>query len=229
MNVSRDEELLDPPSPPTVIHVNGGPGTAVETTTGFRTEEHPRLDRVQNSISGVCAALAGAALVIITALTVAEVVLRGLFDQPLGWNVGLVEQYLMTAMAFFGMITAYRTGAHIAVSTLHGRMPGRARKLTILLGQLVIAIALGWLLVAGLDSAAFALSTGEQPVPGSADLPWPSWWWKSIMPLAAALGLIVVLLDLYRELTSPWSAPSTDYAPSDVAREAAVAEGGDRR
>ncbi|MFC7344177.1 TRAP transporter small permease [Saccharopolyspora griseoalba] len=229
MNAHREEELLDAVVPTTAIRVGPRPGTAVPTTAGFRSADHPHLDRVQNSISGICAALAGMSLVAITALTVTEVVMRGLLDRPLGWNVGFVEQYLMMAMAFFGIVTAYRTGAHIAVSTLHGRLPGPAQKLTILLGQLVIAVALGWLLVAGVDSVAFSSSTGEQPVPGSADLPWPSWLWKSIMPLAAVLGLVVVLIDLYRELSSPWSAPSTDHAPGDVEREAAVSGGDDGR
>lgn len=228
MNAFREEELLERTADSTVIRVDGRPSTAVETTTGFRTDEHPRLDRVQNSISGSCATLAGASLVAITALTVVEVVTRGVFNRPLGWNVGFVEQYLMMAMAFFGIITAYRTGSHIAVSTLHARLPGPARKLAILLGELIIAFSLGWLLVAGVDSAVFSLSTGEQPVPGSADLPWPSWWWKSIMPIAAALGLVVVLIDLYRELTAPWHAASTDYAPSDVVRETNAVEGSGR-
>src|SRR5690606_6896569 len=173
----------------------------------------------QNVVSGVCAALAGAALVAITVLTVAEVVVRNFFNSPLGWNVGFVEQYLMTAMAFFGLVTAYRTGSHIAVSTLYGRLPATCQKVLILLGQLAIMFALGWLLVAGIDSSAFALHTQEQPVPGSADLPWPAWWWKSIMPLAAFLGLVVVGIDLYRELVSPWNAPGTDYAPRGLLKE----------
>ena len=234
MNTKNDDVLVDPapPAPPsTLIRVSGQPSTAVETMAGFRADDHPRLDRVQNAVSGLCAVLAGVSLVAITVLTVVEVVMRSFFGTPLGWNVGFVEQYLMMAMAFFGIITAYRTGAHIAVSTLYGRFSGPVRKLMILLGELVIVFALGWLLIAGIDAAAFSFRTGEQPVPGSADLPWPTWWWKSIMPLAALLGLVVVGIDVYRELTSPWRAPSTDYAPSDVTREAdaVAAEGGSRR
>lgn len=210
----------------TPVPVDGETGGAVGTAVGFRTGEHPHLDRVQNAVSGVCAVVAGASLVAMTALTVIEVVARGAFDRPLGWNVGFVEQYLMMAMAFFGMVTAYRTGAHVAVSALYGRLPGPARKLAILLGQLAIAFALGWLLFAGADAAALSARTGEQPVPGSAELPWPTSWRQSIMPLAALLGLVVVLIDVYRELGSPWRAPSTDHAPTEV--DIAVA-GGDRR
>ncbi|MBB3664555.1 TRAP-type C4-dicarboxylate transport system permease small subunit [Prauserella sediminis] len=232
MNIAKnDVARVSGETSPTLVRVNGQPGTAIETTTGFRTHDHPRLDRVQNAVSGICAVLAGAALVAITVLTVAEVVVRNLFDSPLGWNVGLVEQYLMMAMAFFGLVTAYRTGSHIAVSTLYGRLPAMGQKALTLLGELVIVFGLAWLLVAGIDSAAFAFQTQEQPVPGSADLPWPTWWWKSIMPLAALLGLVIVGIDLYRELISPWNAPCTDYTPSDVPTEvdAAIAEGGHSR
>src|SRR5690606_2963238 len=94
-------------TPSTLVRVNGQPSAAIDTMVGFRTDDHARLDRVQNVVSGVCAALAGAALVAITVLTVAEVVVRNFFNSPLGWNVGFVEQYLMTAMAFFGLVTAY--------------------------------------------------------------------------------------------------------------------------
>ncbi|WP_051217900.1 TRAP transporter small permease [Nocardioides insulae] len=203
----------------TLVRVDGMGEAAEETLTGFRTLDHPGLDRIQNTISGLCAGLAGAALLGIVGLTVAEVVVRAAFDRPLGWNVGLVEQYLMTAMAFFGMVTAYRSSAHIAVATLFERMSGRARKLVMVLGQLVILFALGWLLVAGADAAIFSFRTGEQPAPGTAELPLPTWWWKAIMPVAAGLGMTLVVIDLCRELVGPWDRPATDYAASDVDRE----------
>lgn len=167
-------------------------------------------ERVQDAVSGLCAVLAGFSLVAIAVLTVLEVAARTLASAPLGWNVALVEQYLMTSMAFFGLVTAYRAGAHIAVVTLYERFRAPVRKALHVLALVLLLGSLGWLAVAGIDTALFSFRTGEAPVPGSAELPLPTWWWKSIMPLGAVLGFVVVLIDLVRELTENPREPVTE-------------------
>ncbi|WP_068396936.1 TRAP transporter small permease [Kribbia dieselivorans] len=198
-----------------VVHDPYRHGTARRTLFGYETKDHPRLDRIQNGISAICASIAGLAVVLIVILTVAEVVTRTLFNHPLGWNVGFVEQYLMVAIAFFGTVTAYRAGAHIAVATVFNAFPGPVRKAILLCVHLIVLAGLLLLVFGGGRAAAFSLSIHEAPPPGMAELPWPTWWWKSIIPVAATLGAIVVAIDAVRELTSPWSAPSTDYEPGD--------------
>lgn len=178
---------------------------------------HPRLSRTQDGISAFCGVLAGGSLIAITVLTVVEVVARSIFGSPLGWNVALVEQYLMMSMAFFGTVTAYRTGAHVAVVTLYDKFSPRLQKLFTLLSQLVVLSAFLCLAYAGADGALFALRMDEAPVPGMAELPLPTWWWKSIMPTAALLGAVIVVIDLYLELTGSWRAPVTDAVADPLA------------
>lgn len=36
-----------------------------------------------------------------------------------------------------------------------------------------------------------------------------------MVPLVAFLGLIVVTGDIFRELTTPWDRPATDYDPGE--------------
>ncbi|WP_024792929.1 TRAP transporter small permease [Tomitella biformata] len=199
----------------TIVHAEGR-GAGQRTTFGYLTPDHPRLDRFQNGISAFCAAISGIAVVLIALLTVAEVVARVLFSTPLGWNVGFVEQYLMMAIAFFGTVTAYRSGAHVAVTSIFEKTPVIARKMLLIVAYIVIILGLVFFIYSGTRAANFSFITDEAPPPGMADLSWPTWWWKSIIPVAAILGLIVVAIDLFRELTAPLKDVVTDYEAGEI-------------
>lgn len=200
-------------SVPEVVVPRSGITPARRTACGYITDDHPRLDRIQNSISAFCAVVAGIAIVVIATLTTVEVVTRNFFASPLGWNVGLVEQYLMMAIAFFGTVTAYRSGAHVAVVTLFEKASEPARKLLLVLTYLIVLAGLALLIYSGIQAAQFSFVTNEMPPPGMAELPWPTWWWKSIIPVAASLGFVVVAIDLFREITAPLTRLVTDYEP----------------
>lgn len=204
---------------PEVIVPREGSTPALRTPFGYITEDHPRLDRIQNGISAFCATIASVAIVIIAALTTLEVITRTAFDTPLGWNVGFVEQYLMMAVAFFGTVTAYRAGAHVAVVTIFEKMPLVARKLLLILAYLIILTGLVLLVYSGTRAAHFSFVTAEMPPPGMAELPWSTWWWKSIIPTASVLGMVVVAIDLYREFTAPLTSVVTDYEPGVLPEE----------
>ena len=196
--------------PETIVYQDGE-STARRTTFGYVTVDHPRLDRVQNAISAVCATISALAIATLAVLTTVEVIARAAFDSPLGWNVGFVEQYLMMSIAFFGTVTAYRSGAHVAVVTIFERLPAAARKLLLIVTYLLILVSLALLIYSGTRAAHFSFVTGQASPPGMAELSWPTWWWKSIIPIAASLGLVVVIIDLYREMTSRIGRVCTDY------------------
>lgn len=206
-------------SVPEVVVPRRGSTPALRTLYGYVTDDHPRLDKVQNGISALCAAVAGVAIVIIAGLTVLEVFTRTLFDTPLGWNVGFVEQYLMMAVAFFGTVTAYRSGAHVAVVTIFEKTPPVVRKVLLVIAYLIILVGLVLFVYSGTRAAHFSFVTDEMPPPGMAELPWPTWWWKSIIPVASVLGFVVVVIDLYRELTAPLTRVVTDYEPGVLPEE----------
>src|SRR5699024_2330164 len=88
--------------------------------------------------------------------------------------------------------------------------PEPVRKLLLVLAYLIILVGLALLIYSGTRAAHFSFITDEMPPPGMAELPWPTWWWKTIIPVAAALGCVVVLIDLYRELTAPLTRVVTD-------------------
>ncbi|MEV6062871.1 TRAP transporter small permease [Nocardia asteroides] len=198
-------------------------GAARRTMFGYRTEDHPRLDRAQNAISAVCGVIAGTAIVTIVVLTLVDVVLRTFFSVTLGWSVAFIEMYLLPAVAFFGLVTAYRSGAHVAVTSLFERMGVRTRKAMLILAYLVLLAGMGALLAAGGEGLLFAISIDEGPIRGSSELIVPGWVMRAILPVSMALGMVVVFIDLARELTAPWNVLATAYDPGDTPETADTA------
>lgn len=199
----------------TIVHP-GRSGASDRTMFGYTSKTHPRLDRVQNAVSAVCGTLAGVAALAIVVLTLAGVVTRNFLNEPLGWSVGLIELYLLPIAAFFGAVTAYRSGAHIAVYTVFNRFPVTARKCILVLSHIIVFIGFSAMAWGGFHAAVFAFETNQGPIPGSSLLLIPGWVMESIVPIATSLGAIVVAIDVYRELFSDWSTTTTDYDPGDA-------------
>jgi TRAP-type C4-dicarboxylate transport system permease small subunit len=190
-------------------------GHARRTMWGYHTEDHPTLDRVQNSVSAFCGVIAGAAVVSITLLTLAEVFARTAFSSPLGWSVSFIELYLLPVTAFFGLVAAYRSGAHVAVVSLFEKLGPRAQKLMLVLSYVVLIIGLLSIGIPGVHAVLAAVANGEGPGPGSSELVIPSAVWRAIVPISALFGLILVGIDLFREATAPLNRVVTDYDPGD--------------
>lgn len=190
-------------------------GAAQRTRFGYLTADHPRLDHLQNTISMVCGFIASLAIVVMVVLTLVDVTARTLFHSPLGWTVSFIETHLMLAAAFFGIVTAYRSGAHVAVASVYHRFPQAAQKGLLLISHVIVAVGFGALFVAGLQDTLFTLETNQRPLPGSSELMIPVAVWKAYIPISTALGLVLVLIDLWRELMTPWGRIGTDYDPGD--------------
>lgn len=191
-------------------------GSARRTTFGYLTDDHPRLDKVQNTISMVAGALAGVAIVLMAVLACAEVFSRAALGQPLGWNVSFTERYLLTATAFFGMVTAYRSGAHVAVTSIFGTLPHNAQKTLLIVTHAIVAVIFALLFWFGLEASLTALTLGEIPPKGATELSIPEWIWRSFIPIGSLMAFTVAVIDLFRELTAPWGELATDYDPGDL-------------
>lgn len=100
------------------------------------------------------------------------------------------------------------------------RMNTAGRKASLLLSYALLLIGFGALTVTGFMAALFAFQHGEGPTPGSAELLIPDGVWKSMVPISMGLGFILVVIDLWREITAPWSRVATDYEPGDTVDQA---------
>lgn len=203
----------------TIVHPDRH-GNARRTTFGYLTDDHPKLDRFQNAISGGCGTIAAISVLAMAIVTLAEIAARSVLSSPLGWSVSFVENILLPAAAFFGIVTAYRSGAHVAVVSIFERMNTAGRKASLLLSYVLLLIGFGALTVSGLMAALFAFQNGEGPAPGSAELLIPDGIWKSMVPISMGLGFVLVAIDLWREITAPWSRVATDYEPGDSVEQA---------
>lgn len=194
----------------TIVH-RSGQVVATRTTFGYLTDSNPRLDRIQNLISAACGTVAGMASLAMVLLTLTELVTRNLFNTPLSWSVGLTEMYLLPIVAFFGIVTAYRAGAHIAVVTVFNSFPPIIRKCLILLSHLLVLLGFAILAWCGFAATQFAWEAGQGPIPGSSLILIPGWVMESIVPIASSLGAVIVCIDIYREISTAWTIVSTDY------------------
>lgn len=190
-------------------------GTAVRSKFGYHTTDHPGLDKVQNFLSAIGAWIAGIAVVLLTLVTLLEIAMREFFGSPLGWNISLTEKYLLPLIAFFGLVTAYRTGSHIAVQSLFSVFPKPVQKIALIGIHLVVLISLIFLSIGGWNETIMAFSLGHAVLPGMADLPTPDWTFRAIVPVAATMCAVIAAIDIFRELVTPWHRPFTDYDPGE--------------
>lgn len=213
-NTTIEDNAEETAEEATIVHPDRH-GTARRTTFGYLTDDHPKLDRFQNAISAACGIIAAIAVLGMAVVTLGEIAARSILNSPLGWSVAFVENILLPAAAFFGIVTAYRSGAHVAVVSVFERMNTVGRKAALLISYVLLLVGFSTLTVTGLTAALFAFQNGEGPAPGSAELLIPDGIWKSMVPISMGLGFALVAIDLWREITAPWTRVATDYEPGD--------------
>jgi len=97
-----------------------------------------KLSKAVNILTAVPLVLAGAAMVIVV---LAGTYYRYVLNAPLIWSEE-AARYLMIWIGLAGAAVAMRHGDHIAIGAVRDRMPGPLRTL----GDLIVAVAIGWFL-----------------------------------------------------------------------------------
>jgi len=131
------------------------------------------------------------AVLVMTGLTLIQVVLRYIFRMPLVWTEE-ASVFLMIWMAFVGAGVAMRRGAHIAMTLLVERCSSGLARVCLSLSRVLI---LGFLGVVTWQGWLLAMSVGGQRSPALAI---PMSWPYLTMPLGAAFmasQLIAVMLE----------------------------------
>ena len=168
-----------------------------------RYSSPPRIPKACRILRGISTTLAATSIALMALLMIVEVALRYFFAAPLGWNVSFIQQYLMIGLVFLGLSYAYRSGSHISVDLLYDRGSPRLRKLMNFGSSIIMLITLGLIIWASLLATYDSWRLGEIPPPGGAELTWPTWTWRALIPLGATLMWVEVLYkmanDFFRE------------------------------
>jgi len=179
------------------------------------------MTRALARIEALFAALAALILLFVMAAVSVDVVMRYVFNRPLGWTYDLISLYLMTALFYLVLSRTFAEGAHISVDILEGRFPPAVRRVCHFVVDLLSAglfAVITWL-VAGrsLDDYVTGAATAGEVL-------WPTWLSEVLVPIGTALLTARLLLHAALHLGSLF----TDRALIELPPPAgsAVAKGG---
>lgn len=132
--------------------------------------------------------LATLATLLCLALVCGAVGARYLLGLPFGWS-DKVSGWLVVALVLLAAPEAQRRFEHIGVDVAVGRIGPRLARLAHLVGVLAVAAVAAILLSAGIEAVAFSRMIGVMTdIEGV-----PEWWIQALLPLGAALLLLVSL------------------------------------
>jgi len=150
------------------------------------------LHRLDAGLARLEAFALGLFVLAMTGATLAQVVARYVFNEPLIWSEE-AARYLFVWVSLIGAALAVREGAHYVLDALLQRFPHAARRVARAAAFVVSAGFLAILLRTGLNETAQASLQDSATLPIGMALPYAA------IPVGAALMLIHLLAGLLRE------------------------------
>lgn len=135
--------------------------------------------------------LAGLAVLAIVVLISLDVLMRFFFNQPQLF-VDEVASFLEILVIFGGLAYTFRTGGHVRVDLVTGRLPGRTRTWLRVTGLVLGVVFLAVVIWTTAQSALTAYRYGRV----SAVMLYPLWAPMALIPLGLALLAAVMLVAL---------------------------------
>lgn len=172
------------------------------------------IERLAALVSGIAGALASAATVLCLVLICWSVVARYLFGTPQPW-IDKTAGWLVVALVLLGAPEAQRRFEHIGVDIAVRRIGPRLAWLSRLLGVVSVAVVAAILLDAGIEAVSFSRLVGLMTdVEGV-----PQWWIQTLLPIGAAVLLLVALIQALAFLTGrepPYLPRGEEELPRDT-------------
>lgn len=137
-------------------------------------------------ISLLAAMLGGVATLLCLVLVTWSVVARYLLGQPQPW-IDKTAGWLVVALVLLAAPEAQRRFEHIGVDVLTGRLRGPAARVAQIISTLSVALVAAILLWSGLETVAFSRMIGVMTEIDGV----PVWWVQALLPIGAALLLLV--------------------------------------
>lgn len=146
------------------------------------------LERLVAGIARLAGALGALATALCLVLVVYGVGMRYLLGQPVPWT-DKVAGWLVVGLVMLAAPEAQRRFEHIGVDVARDRLGPRLTRAAHLVGTLSVALVAALLLDAGWEAVSFSLMVGLM-----SDLQGvPIWWVQILLPVGAALLLVVAL------------------------------------
>lgn len=163
------------------------------------------VDSTLKWLSGILAAIAGVALLLMMVQTVADVVADQVFSRPIPGNLEVISVYHMVLVVFLPLAFVERRHEHIQVDLVYQLMPSLLQRATLLLGYLLSAVFFGILTWRTWGDAMRAWEKNEMLMGNVYVIIWPA---KFALPVGfGAIGL-VVLLHAWRAATNRAFSPA---------------------
>ncbi|EMY35533.1 hypothetical protein D477_003783 [Arthrobacter crystallopoietes BAB-32] len=156
------------------------------------------LDRIYAGLAKTSQYVAFTALLAMTLVMVAEVLMRYFVGEPLGWNISLIEKVLLPGLVFLGLPWAYSVGAHVSAELVYDRLPHGIQRVLDWVARTLLVVCAVVLAYAGALVAVEDFMLGSAPPPLSSQIPVDTWTWRSFLPIGAGLMLMLVLIDTVR-------------------------------
>ena len=149
------------------------------------------IERAVAALSRLAVWLGSAATVLCLALVGWSVAARYLLGQPQPW-IDKVAGWLVVALVMLAAPEAQRRFEHIGVDIVVARVGKRLARAAQTLGAASVALVAAILLRAGIEAVEFSRLVGLQTdIEGV-----PVWWIQALLPIGAALLLLVALAQL---------------------------------
>ncbi len=162
--------------------------------------------------------LAAFAILALMFLGVAQIVLRTVFNAPIGGYIDLV-QLSMASMAFLGAAYCQRLGSHIRMELLVGRLKGRWLWAAEIVGIIIGMIIIGVLIYYTSQHFWRSYTLGDTTI----DAEYPVWPSKLLVPAAFVIWFLRLTIQLWgylRLLINPQAEPVAVVVIKDVADQA---------
>ena len=158
------------------------------------------------------AAIGTVGIIIIMAITVANVVARRVFNSSVTSSVEISQQLLVMS-AFLGFAYAQRRGAHIATRVVTARLSPWTRVGVRMFGLLATLVLSAWMTWGAYEAAKLSVEINEQ-IPSVVNFPaWPA-------RVAIAIGFVLLTCELVRSIAvlayRGRSAETTTFASEQV-------------
>ncbi len=148
-------------------------------------------------LSSVLGVLATIATLTMMVAIIIDVVVRGITGASVPGLFELGETVLVAAV-FLGMAYTGATNGHIAVDLLTERLPAQLARVLVLIGWLLTAVFVGWLLYATTLRAVASTESNEMRM-GLVN--WPIWPARWIIVIGLGAMLLVAILNSFRLVT----------------------------